>query len=520
MRRTFVFATTGTEAMEVKKVTTDKLFRGLLILTCALFHHFKNQKPAVLNLRFFRLSLRARPGNSMPKIYLKTYGCQMNERDSEQVLRTFSEGGYTVTTKENEADAILINTCSVRDQAEQKALGKMGHMMHAGRDRKHVVYGFMGCMAQSRGDELFKVVPSLDVVVGTQKYHRVFEYVDTILKRRLEARMDDPTYSLRGDSVCDVAEEEGSQNTIRDHVVKPRESSAFVSIMQGCNMRCSFCIVPDTRGKERGRPIHDIVGEVRHLAANGVKEVTLLGQIVNLYGRNEFPKINGKSPFVQLLEAAHEIEGIERIRFTSPHPIGYRDDLIAAFTYLPKLCSHIHFPMQSGSDRILREMRRPYRNEKFIEICEKMKAARPGIAITTDIIVGFPGETEEDFQMTIDTVERLQFDNAFVFRYSKRRNTPAAEMENQLAEPEKESRNQRLLDVVNRIAIAKNAELVGTTQRVLCEGPSKTKATRLSGRSEQNKVVIFDGEPDRLVGRLLDIHIEESGGFSLFGSVV
>ncbi|MEI6177157.1 MAG: tRNA (N6-isopentenyl adenosine(37)-C2)-methylthiotransferase MiaB [Verrucomicrobiota bacterium] len=456
----------------------------------------------------------------MPKIYLKTYGCQMNERDSEQVLRTFSEGGYTVTTKENEADAILINTCSVRDQAEQKALGKMGHMMHAGRDRKHVVYGFMGCMAQSRGDELFKVVPSLDVVVGTQKYHRVFEYVDTILKRRLEARMDDPTYSLRGDSVCDVAEEEGSQNTIRDHVVKPRESSAFVSIMQGCNMRCSFCIVPDTRGKERGRPIHDIVGEVRHLAANGVKEVTLLGQIVNLYGRNEFPKINGKSPFVQLLEAAHEIEGIERIRFTSPHPIGYRDDLIAAFTYLPKLCSHIHFPMQSGSDRILREMRRPYRNEKFIEICEKMKAARPGIAITTDIIVGFPGETEEDFQMTIDTVERLQFDNAFVFRYSKRRNTPAAEMENQLAEPEKESRNQRLLDVVNRIAIAKNAELVGTTQRVLCEGPSKTKATRLSGRSEQNKVVIFDGEPDRLVGRLLDIHIEESGGFSLFGSVV
>jgi tRNA-2-methylthio-N6-dimethylallyladenosine synthase len=456
----------------------------------------------------------------MPKVYIKTYGCQMNERDSEQVVRMFVEGGYTPTVNEREADAILINTCSVRDQAEQKALGKMGAMMFAGRERKHVVYGFMGCMAQSRGDELFKAVPSLDMVVGTQKYHRVFEYVDGILKRRLEARMDDPVFSHKGSSVCDIAEEEGSQNTIRDHLPKTRAATAFVSIMQGCNMRCSFCIVPDTRGKERGRPIHEIVGEIRHLAASGVREVTLLGQIVNLYGRNEFPKVNGRSPFVQLLEAVHEIDGIERIRFTSPHPIGYREDLIEAFTYLPKLCSHIHFPMQSGSDRILREMRRPYRNEKFIEICEKMKAARPGLAITTDIIVGFPGETEEDFQSSIDTVERLQFDNAFVFRYSKRRNTPAAEMPGQLSESEKEDRNQRLLAVVNRIAMAKNESLVGTVQQVLCEGPSKTKATRLTGRTPQNKIVIFDGDPEVLVGRLLDVRIEESGGFSLFGQVL
>jgi tRNA-2-methylthio-N6-dimethylallyladenosine synthase len=454
----------------------------------------------------------------MPKVYVKTYGCQMNERDSEQVAKMFSEGGYTVTADENEADAVLINTCSVRDQAEQKALGKMGTMMHRGRDRKHVVYGFMGCMAQSRGEELFKTVPNLDVVVGTQKYHKVFEYVDSILTRRLEARMDDPQYSLRGTTVCDTAEEEGSQNTIRDHVPKPREASSFVSIMQGCNMRCSFCIVPDTRGKERGRPIADIVGEVRHLAAHGVKEVTLLGQIVNLYGRTEFPKIDGKSPFVQLLEAVHEIEGIERIRFTSPHPIGYRDDLVAAFTYLPKLCSHIHFPMQSGSDRILKVMRRPYKNEKFVEICEKMKAARPGLAITTDIIVGFPGETEEDFQATIDTVERLKFDNAFVFRYSKRRNTPAAEMDGQLEESVKEERNQRLLAVVDRLAIASNASIVGTRQQVLCEGASKNNAARLTGRTSQNKIVIFDGDPDRLTGQILDIQIEHSTGFTLFGT--
>ena len=453
----------------------------------------------------------------MPKVYLKTYGCQMNERDTEQVARMFTEGGYTLTPTENDADAILINTCSVRDQAEQKALGKMGIMGAQRQTRAHVVYGFMGCMAQSRGQELFERIPHLDVVVGTQKYHKVFEYVDGILKQRLEARMDDPALSLSGTSVCDIAEEADSQNTIRDHLPKARNASAFVSIMQGCNMRCSFCIVPDTRGKERGRPIADIVKEVEFLARQGVKEVTLLGQIVNLYGRTEFPKVDGKSPFVQLLEAVHEIDGIERIRFISPHPIGYRDDLVAAFTYLPKLMSHIHFPMQSGSDRILKAMRRPYKAEKFIEICEKMKAARPDIAITTDIIVGFPGETEEDFQATIDTVERLKFDNAFVFRYSKRKDTPAAEMEDQVPEIVKEERNQRLLDVVNRLAMEKHAAIVGTVQTVLCEGPSKYNTNTLSGRTPQNKIVIFEGDVERLTGEILDIEIKDSTGFTTYG---
>ncbi len=456
----------------------------------------------------------------MPKVHIRTYGCQMNERDSEQVVRMFVEGGYTVTAHESEADAILINTCSVRDQAEQKALGKMGMLGARNRHRPHVVLGFMGCMAQSRGEELFARIPRLDVVVGTQKYHRVFEYVDTILRQRLEARMDDPALALKGGTVCDIAEEEGSQNTIRDHLPKDLQATAFVSIMQGCNMRCSFCIVPDTRGKERGRPIGEIVEEVRRLADGGVREVTLLGQIVNLYGRTEFPRVDGKSPFVRLLEAVHEVSGIERIRFTSPHPIGYREDLVRAFTYLPKLCSHIHFPMQSGSDRILQAMRRPYKTEKFISICEAMAAARPGLAITTDIIVGFPGETEEDFAASVEVVERLQFDNAFVFRYSQRRNTPAAEMEGQLPEPVKEERNQRLLDVVNRIAMEKNRAVVGTVQQVLCEGPSKTNASRLTGRTSQNKIVIFDGDPGRMTGQLLDIAIAETTGFSLYGAVV
>jgi len=276
--------------------------------------------------------------------------------------------------------------------------------------------------------------------------------------------------------------------------------------------------VPDTRGKERGRPIEEIVKEVGFLARQGVKEVTLLGQIVNLYGRTEFPKVNGKSPFVQLLEAVHEVEGIARIRFTSPHPIGYRDDLVAAFTYLPKLMSHIHFPMQSGSDRILKAMRRPYKNAKFVEICEKMKAARPDIAITTDVIVGFPGETEEDFQATIDTVERLQFDNAFVFRYSKRKDTPAAGMDDQIPESVKEQRNQRLLETVDRLAKGKNASIGGTVQQLLCEGPSKNNPNTLSGRTPQNKIVIFEGDADRLTGEILDVRVEESTGFTTYGT--
>ena len=446
----------------------------------------------------------------------------MNERDTEQVYKMFEEGGYTLTVSEAEADAILINTCSVRDQAEQKALGKMGIMGKYRRRKPHVVYGFMGCMAQSRGESLFKDIPHLDLVIGTQKYHHVFRYVDDILQKRLEQRMDDPAASYQGETVCNIAEEEGSQNTINSHLqeVGEKQATAFVSIMQGCNMRCSFCIVPDTRGKERGRPIIDIHREVTRLIERGVKEVTLLGQIVNLYGRTEFEKIDGKSPFVQLLESLHEIEGLERIRFTSPHPMGYRQDLVEAFTYLPKLCSHIHFPMQSGSDRVLKLMRRPYKSEKFMAICEQMKTARPDLAITTDVIVGFPGETEEDFIETIKTVERLEFDNAFVFRYSPRKETPAAEMNDQLPNTIKEERNQRLLSVVNQLAKEKSQVLVGTQQEILCEGLSKTNQERLFGRTSQNKIVIFEGDRQRMTGEIFNVKIEESTGFSLYGTPV
>ncbi|MCG8599220.1 MAG: tRNA (N6-isopentenyl adenosine(37)-C2)-methylthiotransferase MiaB [Verrucomicrobiales bacterium] len=451
----------------------------------------------------------------MPKVYLKTYGCQMNERDTEQVAQMFVERGFTVTGQPDDADVMLMNTCSVRDQAEQKAIGRMNHLGKYRKRNPDIVYGFMGCMAQSRGEELLKQSPHVDLVAGTQKYHRVVDHVVDLMRAKEEARMD----SLRN-PIVDIDEEEKSQNTIRDHVDKDYNVSEFVSIMQGCNMKCTFCIVPYTRGPERGRPIPEIVDECKRLADEGVREVTLLGQIVNLYGRHEFPKVDGKSPFVQLLEAVHEIDDIKRIRFTSPHPIGYKEDVIEAFTYLPKLVDHVHFPMQSGSDRILKRMHRPYKAQRFIDICDKMKEARPGIAISTDIIVGFPGETEEDYLETKKAVEHVQFDQAYIFRYSQRKDTPAAEMEDQLPERVKEERNQDLLQLVNGIIERKNEAHIGTTQEVLCEGPSRYNKERLSGRTRTNRIVIFDGDAERMSGELFDVKINESTGHTLYGDPV
>lgn len=441
----------------------------------------------------------------------------MNERDSDQVARMFLDrGGYTMTAEEAEADVILINTCSVRDQAEQKALGKMKQAGPLRYTKPHVVYGFLGCMAQSRGMELLSTIPHLDLVAGTQKYHRVVDYVDTLLTQRLERRMDDERFSI-----VDIGEESGSQNTIRDQSVETRQATAFVSIMQGCNMKCTFCIVPYTRGSERARPIPEIVEEVRRLTGQGIKEVTLLGQIVNRYGVREFPTIGGLSPFVQLLDQLHELPGLHRIRFTSPHPIGYRDDLVEAFRRLPKLCPHIHLPLQSGSARILKAMHRPYSPERFLEICDQMRAARPELAITTDIIVGFPGETEEDYEATKALVRTVHFDNAFIFRYSPRRGTPAAELPDDIQIPEsiKEVRNQDLLELINAQAKEKLAAEVGRTLEVLCEGYSKTTESRLTGRTPQNKILVFEGPHERLRGELLSVRVLETKGYTLYGEL-
>jgi len=467
----------------------------------------------------------------VPKFFIKTYGCQMNERDSEQVAHSLIARGYERVSCETEADVVLLNTCSVRDMAEQKALGKMGMLGRMAKSRPETVFGFLGCMAQARGAELLKQIPHLDLVVGTQKFHRVGDYVDdlvarkratlvTVVERSLN-RMDDLRFSI-----VDVEEEIGSQSTIRDQSLAPKQATAFVSIMQGCNMHCTFCIVPRTRGAERSRAIAEIVSEVRALVADGVKEVTLLGQIVNLYGRHEFPAVaavagRGPStgPFVQLLEAVSAVDGLERLRFTSPHPIGFRDDLIDAFSRLPKLAEHVHLPLQSGSNRILKAMHRIYTAEKYAQLVGKIRAARPGIAITTDIIVGFPGETESDYKATRDLAEQLQFDNGFIFRYSPRRETPAAAMLDQIDESVKEARNQDLLGIINASARCANERLVGTHVEVLCEGLSKTNPARLMGRTRTNKVVVFEAEENR-IGKIFDVAIERANGFSLYGQPI
>jgi tRNA-2-methylthio-N6-dimethylallyladenosine synthase len=449
----------------------------------------------------------------MPKFFIKTYGCQMNERDSEQVAHSLVARGYERVGHESEADIVLLNTCSVRDMADQKALGKMGMLGRLAKERPHMVFGFLGCMAQARGASLLNDLPHVDLVVGTQKFHRVADYVDELVSKKnaerptpnaqrpMEKRMDDLRFSI-----VDVAEEAGSQSTIRDQELRPKQATAFVSIMQGCNMHCTFCIVPQTRGAERSRSIGEIVAEVRDLVSRGIKEVTLLGQIVNLYGR-------------------HEVEGLERLRFTSPHPIGFREDLIEAISRLAKLAEHVHLPLQSGSNKILKAMHRAYTAEKYFDLVERIRRARNGVAITTDIIVGFPGESDDDYRQTRDLATQIQFDNAFVFRYSPRRDTPAAKMPVQIDERVKEQRNQDLLEVVNESNRRILERLVGSQVEVLCEGPSKTNRARLMGRTRTNKIVVFPpspkrppaGESEELVGELVNVRIERANGFSLYG---
>jgi tRNA-2-methylthio-N6-dimethylallyladenosine synthase len=437
----------------------------------------------------------------------------MNERDSEQVAQMLVARGHVMTLDAEDADVVLLNTCSVRDLAEQKALGKMGMLGALSRQRP-VVYGFLGCMAQSRGQSLLDALPHLNLVVGTQKFHRVAEHVEQALAHCTAQRRDDLRFSI-----VDVAEELGSQNSIRDHQFDGGEVSSFVSIMQGCNMHCTFCIVPYTRGAERSRPIPEIVSEIRALVERGVKEVTLLGQIVNLYGRHELPKQDNKSPFVQLLEAVHEIDGLERIRFTSPHPIGFRQDLIDAFKRLPKLVEHVHLPLQSGSNCILKRMHRTYTAEKYLALVDAIRNRCPDMAITTDVIVGFPGETEEDYQQTRQLVDEVGFDNAFVFKYSTRKDTPAAGMKDQVPEPIKEERNHDLLEVVNAWSRRRGEAFVGREVEILCEGPSKTNASRLSGRTRGNKIVVFEGS-ERHIGQLFPVRIHRSTGYTLYGDPV
>ncbi|WP_018291226.1 tRNA (N6-isopentenyl adenosine(37)-C2)-methylthiotransferase MiaB [Verrucomicrobium sp. 3C] len=451
-----------------------------------------------------------------PAIFLRTYGCQMNVRDSEAVLHRFVAQGYRIARSEEEADVILLNTCSVRDLAEEKACGKMTSLRARKRENPSVVLGFLGCMAQRRGGELLNDFPEVDLVLGTQKLHKAMIQVERIRAARAAAGPGSPSESLR---ILDVDAEPGSQNQVRDHLPSRRKASAFVSIMQGCNMRCAFCIVPVTRGAERARPMEEIVEEVRQLADQGVREVTLLGQIVNLYGRHEFSVRDGRSPFVQLLERVCSVPGIARVRFTSPHPIGFRDDLIAALRDLPALCEHVHLPAQSGSDTILRAMGRGYSRSRFLQLVERIRATLPEATLTTDLIVGFPGEEEADFAQTRSLVETVQFDQAYIFRYSPRPGTSAAARSDSIPEEEKLRRNHELLGLQDAIALRKAKQLLRQEVEILVEGESRKSPHRFQGRTRGNHLVLVRAE-ERWRGELLRVRIVETTGYTFYAEPV
>jgi tRNA-2-methylthio-N6-dimethylallyladenosine synthase len=443
----------------------------------------------------------------------------MNERDSEAVAAMLRGRGYRIVADENDCDILLLNTCSVRDAAEQKAIGKAGYLQQRKKKQPDFVLGILGCMAQNRGASLLEQLPDVDLIVGTQKFHQVPGYLDNLRAAR-EAGVP------IGASIVDIGEEAGSQNTIKDHLMPEpatdgsidKQVTAFVSIQQGCNMDCAFCIVPKTRGDERSRPMDDIVAECRILAERGVREITLLGQIVTSYGRRDYVHTAGVTPFVQLLERVHAIDGIERIRFTSPHPRGFKDDLIAAYGRLPKLCGYVHLPMQSGSNRILRAMNRPYTRERYKEIVDALRAAQPAMYFSTDIIVGFPGETEEDFDQTRLLFEACDFDMAYVFKYSIRTGTPAATMPDQVPDEVKEHRNQVLLSILEKNSLRHTASLVGQVEEVLVDGRDKS-GTRFTGRTRSNRVCVFDAHP-RLVGSLVPLRIERATVSTLYGELI
>ncbi len=440
----------------------------------------------------------------------------MNERDSEAVAAMLRARGYRIVGSEDDCDILLLNTCSVRDAAEQKAIGKAGYLSRRKKKQPAFILGILGCMAQNRGAALLDQLPDVDLIVGTQKFHRVPDYLDNLRAAR-EAGV--PV----GAGLVDIAEEAGSQNTIRDHLAAGAEdetapATAFVSIQQGCDMHCAFCIVPKTRGDERSRPMDEIVAECHQLVERGVREVTLLGQIVTSYGRRDYPAVEGRSAFVQLLDRIHEIEGLERIRFTSPHPRGFREDLVAAYARLPKLCEYVHLPMQSGSNRILRAMNRPYTAERYLEIVAALRAAQPKMYFSTDVIVGFPGETEEDFARTREVFMAANYDMAYVFKYSIRTGTPAATLPDQVPDEVKEARNQQLLEILRQNSIRRNTALVGTVEEVLVEGRDQT-GDRWTGRTRGNRVCVFDAEP-RLAGALVPLKITRTSVSTLYGELV
>jgi tRNA-2-methylthio-N6-dimethylallyladenosine synthase len=410
----------------------------------------------------------------MKRYHVTTFGCQMNEHDSERMKGMLESLGYREAPSPDEADLILFNTCSIREAADTKFVAHLGHAKRRKRERPEVVIGVGGCWAQSVKDEVFERFPFVDVAFGPGQVHKLAEF-------------------LTSDSLTAQGyfEFEGFAGDLPEK--RAREFQGWLQISVGCNMVCSYCIVPSTRWREVSRPLTALVGEVERMASEGVSEVTLLGQNVNAYGRDLPRRGEPAANFAELLAAVDAVEGIERIRYTSPHPQDMKEDVIRAHAELPALCEHVHLPLQSGSSRVLKAMRRTYTRERYLDRVALLREHVPDCAITTDIIVGFPGETEEDFAQTLSLCEEVAYDGAFTFVFSPRRGTEAATLPDQVSHAVKVERMERLVEVVQRRARERAQRFVGRTLDVLVEGPSRTDPTRLRGRSRHNKAVNFSG---------------------------
>ncbi|KYH29856.1 MULTISPECIES: tRNA (N6-isopentenyl adenosine(37)-C2)-methylthiotransferase MiaB [Clostridium] len=440
--------------------------------------------------------------NLNQKYYIDTWGCQMNEEDSEKISGLLKGTGYKRTNIKEEADIIIFNTCCVRENAEQKVYGHLGSLKALKRKKPNLIIVVTGCMMQQKGmpDKVIKKFPYIDIIAGSYNSYKLPEYIERV--------------KTEGKSIIEVWNKEKG---IVEGLPVDRMSNvkAFVTIMYGCNNFCSYCIVPYVRGRERSREPENIINEIKDLVSKGYKEITLLGQNVNSYGKGLEPEID----FAELLKRVNKIEGLERIRFMTSHPKDVSDRLISAMAECEKVCEHGHFALQSGSSRILEKMNRKYTREQYLELVKKLRKAMPDIAITTDIIVGFPGETEEDFNDTLSIVKEIEFDSVFTFIYSQREGTPAANHEDQIPEDVKHERFNRLVKVVNDILAKKNKEYEGKIVEVLVEGPSKNDETKLMGRTRTNKLVNFEGNND-IIGKLVKVKIIKAQSFSLIGEIV
>ncbi len=433
----------------------------------------------------------------------------MNERDSEACSGMLVARGHSLATTEKEADVLIYNTCSVRDQAERKAIGKVGIMKRLKRKKPDLIIGIMGCMAQNHGEELLKELPHVDFIIGTGQLHKVPDIIEELSNERVK-------HVLVTESP-DVLDEMGTH-----YAIDNKQIFAQVAITRGCNRFCSYCIVPYVRGREISREIADIVKEVNELVANGVKEILLLGQNVAAFGLggDVNPPAPDVSPFADLLAELNDVKGLERIRFTSPYPSYFTDKLINAIITLPKVCNNIQLPLQSGSDRILKAMNRQYTAKQYLEIINKLKKSIPEVTFATDVIVGFPEESDEDFAATRDLLNEVGFTNAYLFKYSPRQGTPAAEMPDQVPQEVKEKRHRILLEDLKQRTIAHNKTFVGTTQEILVEGPSKRNHERWTGKTTNGKHVMFTWQEDIKPGSIIKVSIKHCSTASLFADIV